>query len=161
GGTTTMAAVRELWQPPHAIDAERGVLGALLYEPKAWTRIVGRVQPADFVRPEHVVLFETIAIRAARRESVDAASIAATIVRDRATLRRLHDAGNRIVRLVRNPDERPAGDLLADATAILQSLAGKSRVGAGLVDARTLVEALVDDIERRRDGHRGLSVGLP
>src|SRR5690606_34971855 len=116
-----------------------------------------RVQPEDFFRPEHVVLFETIAIRAARGESVDAVSIAATlerageldrcggrdylaelvesaptgseaeahadIVRDRATLRRLHDAGNRIVRLVRNPDERPAGDLLADATAILQSLA--------------------------------------
>lgn len=190
-----MAAVREIWQPPHSIDAERGVLGALLYEPKAWTRIVGRVRPEDFFRSEHATLFETIAIRAARGESLDAVSIAAAleragelsrcggrdylaeliedapgaaaaeahadIVRDRATLRRLHDAGNRIVRLVRNPDDRPAEDLLADASAILQSLAGKGRVGSGLVDSRTLVEALVDDIERRREGHRGLSVGLP
>lgn len=189
------AAVRELWQPPHAIDAERGVLGALLFEPQAWARITGRVQPEDFFRSEHSVLFEAIALRAARGESLDAVSIAAAlersgelercggrdylaelvesapsgleaeahadIVRDRATLRRLHDAGHRITRLVRNPDDRPAGDLLADATGILQALAGKGRAGAGLVDARALVEALVDDLERRKDGHRGLSVGLP
>jgi len=190
-----MAAVREIWQPPHSIDAERGVLGALLYEPQTWARISGKVQAEDFYRTEHAVLFETIALRAARGESADPVSIAAAldragelgrcggidylvelveqaptgreaeahanIVRDRANLRRLHDAGHRIVRLVRNPDGRSAADLLADATAILQALAGKGRVGAGLVDARTLVEAFVDDLERRRDGHRGMSVGLP
>lgn len=190
-----MAAVRQIWQPPQAVEAERAVLGALLYEPKTWPRIVGRVHPDDFLGEGHALLFETISLRAGRGESLDAVSIAAAlerneelercggrdylaylvesaplgsnvethadIVRDRAALRRLYDAGQRISRLVRNPDERPAADLLADATGILQSLAGMGRVGSGLLEAHTLVQALVDDLERRREGQRGLSVGLP
>ena len=34
--------------PPHSLEAERSVLGALMLDPRAWDRVVDRIAVDDF-----------------------------------------------------------------------------------------------------------------
>jgi replicative DNA helicase len=47
--------------PPHSIDAEQAVLGALLIDPNAWDRIADQLTEEDFYRKDHRVVFRAIA----------------------------------------------------------------------------------------------------
>jgi replicative DNA helicase len=47
--------------PPHSIDAEQAVLGALLIDPNAWDRVADRLIEEDFYRKDHRVLFRAVA----------------------------------------------------------------------------------------------------
>jgi replicative DNA helicase len=85
----------------------------------------------------------------------------ARIVRERATLRRLRTIGAAIMSSVDEADDRPAAELIADAEALLLRLQDRSRSGRGLVPTAKLASELVDDLARRGEGIRGLSVGLP
>lgn len=46
--------------PPHAIEAEHGVLGALLLDNTAWARATELLTESDFYRYEHRLIFGTI-----------------------------------------------------------------------------------------------------
>lgn len=54
-GATAMLRV-----PPHSIEAESSVLGGLLLDNAAWDRVGDLLQPADFYRHEHRLIFEAI-----------------------------------------------------------------------------------------------------
>ncbi len=45
-------------QPPHNIDAEQGLLGAILVNNEALDRIAGLLKPSDFYEPIHGKIFE-------------------------------------------------------------------------------------------------------
>lgn len=190
-----MAAVERLPSALHSVDAEQGVLGAVLLEPNAWPLVAGKLREADFYRPEHRLIFATLARRAAAGESLEAIAVVealdragqlrkcggreyvvrlvetapstravegyADVVREFSTLRRLRRAGEEIVRLVDRQRDRSATDLLADATRLLTTLNEHGRDGYGLVDAAQLARDFLDDLDRRREGGVGLSVGLP
>lgn len=47
--------------PPHSIDAEQAVLGALLIDPNAWDRIADKVVQEDFYRKDHRLIFRAVA----------------------------------------------------------------------------------------------------
>lgn len=55
------ATVDRLRVPPHSIQAEQQVLGGLMLENGAWAQIADRVSAADFIRPEHKLIFAAIA----------------------------------------------------------------------------------------------------
>lgn len=52
--------------PPHSEEAERAVLGALLVDPGALNEVGALLQPADFYRPAHAMIYEA-AVGLARR----------------------------------------------------------------------------------------------
>ena len=52
--------LQQLKVPPHSLEAEQSVLGALLLDNDAWERVADVVSPDDFYRAEHRVIFEHI-----------------------------------------------------------------------------------------------------
>jgi replicative DNA helicase len=46
--------------PPQNIPAEQSVLGALMLEPESWDEIADVITDADFYKPSHRVIYETI-----------------------------------------------------------------------------------------------------
>lgn len=69
--------------PPHSVEAEQSVLGALLLDHTAWPEVAGAVAEGDFYRHEHRLIFAAIA-----RLVADAAPVDAITVHER-----LHRAG--------------------------------------------------------------------
>ncbi|HEX4376439.1 MAG TPA: replicative DNA helicase [Steroidobacteraceae bacterium] len=47
--------------PPHSIEAEQSVLGAMLIDGRAWDQVADVVQAADFYRQDHRLIFEALA----------------------------------------------------------------------------------------------------
>ena len=63
----------EIRLPPHSVEAERSVLGALILNPEAWDKIADVVVEDDFYRHDHRLFFraiETLAERNAPRDAV-------------------------------------------------------------------------------------------
>jgi replicative DNA helicase len=96
------------------------------------------------------------------RDTPSAANVEAyaDVVRDRAALRALRDIGQAIVHSVDGSSGKSAPELLAEATAQIDSLQAHSRIGRGLTDSRTLTGELIDDLELRRQQPMGLRTGL-
>src|SRR5919198_408228 len=87
-------------QPPQDVQAEQSVLGGMLLSKDAIADVVEVLRAGDFYRPAHQVLYETILDLYGRGEPADAnAGYYAEIVAERAVLRRLVEAGTRIVQL--------------------------------------------------------------
>lgn len=62
--------------PPHAIESEQAVLGGLMLDPAAFDRIADRLNEADFYRRDHALIFRAIGELHAKREAVDAVTMA-------------------------------------------------------------------------------------
>ncbi|MYE12154.1 MAG: replicative DNA helicase [Gammaproteobacteria bacterium] len=43
--------------PPHSIEAEQSVLGGIMLDNAAWERVADKLEPGDFYRPNHRVIF--------------------------------------------------------------------------------------------------------
>lgn len=65
--------------PPHSVEAEQSVLGALMLDHRAWEQIADRITPADFYRADHRHIFEAIIKLASRNQPFDALTIAETL----------------------------------------------------------------------------------
>jgi len=189
------ANIAKLRTPPHSIEAEQSVIGAVLFEPKCWARVTGQLKIPDFYRADHRVLWAAICsaheagtnadgvtvcdrlqragmldqaggreyVAGVVRDTPSAANVEAyaKIVREHSALRRLADLGAHVQQLVFEPNDRSAPETLALAAQMFGELQGAVRVGRGLVEVGKLVGELWDDLDRRKAGERGLSVGLP
>jgi DnaB-like helicase N terminal domain/AAA domain len=67
--------VARLRVPPHSIEAEQSVLGALLLQPSALESISETVNEADFYRHEHRTIFATIAGQVSASQEVDVITV--------------------------------------------------------------------------------------
>lgn len=47
--------------PPHSVEAEQSVLGALMLDERAWESVSETIQDNDFYRHEHRLIFRSIA----------------------------------------------------------------------------------------------------
>jgi replicative DNA helicase len=65
---TTKSAARV---PPHSLEAEQSVLGALMLDPRAYDRIVDIVTPSDFYHREHQLIFEAMRRLAEQSKPID------------------------------------------------------------------------------------------
>jgi len=187
-----MSAVTPLRVPPHSIDAEQALLGAILLDPKSYGRVT--VDADDFYRGEHRLIFSAMVTVVSRGNLPDAVTVAnelrrlnhleaaggidyiaqlrgeatssaniqayARIVLEKRTERRLRDVGLAIVGRVESAEQK-ADEQISEAMHELLALAESTRTGRGLVTAKELVRELLDDLDRRRDGAQGLSIGLP
>src|SRR5690625_1491012 len=119
--------------PPQDVAAEQSVIGGMLLSKDAIADVVETIQPQDFYRPAHEIIYDAILDLYSRGEPADAITVGdelnkrgeltriggpaylhtliasvptaanagyyGRIVRERAVLRRLVDAGTRIVQL--------------------------------------------------------------
>jgi len=60
--------------PPHNLEAERALLGALLVEPERVAETVEKLSSEDFFDPRHAALFEAVSTLASRGVAVDLVS---------------------------------------------------------------------------------------
>jgi replicative DNA helicase len=66
---------------PHNLEAERSVLGAILLHDEAYVHAAGIVQPQDFFRSAHQMIFRAMASLAERNVAIDLTTIKDTLVR--------------------------------------------------------------------------------
>ena len=69
------AAPSALREPPHSLEAEQSVLGALLMECAALATVSGQLSASDFYRHEHKLLFAAINAMVAAGEAVDVVTV--------------------------------------------------------------------------------------
>lgn len=62
--------------PPHNLEAEQSLLGSLLLDRDAITRVASFLRPADFYREAHALIYEGIAELHERREPADLVTLA-------------------------------------------------------------------------------------
>lgn len=70
-----------LRQPPHSVEAEQNVLGAVMFAPQAWDDIADTLTAADFYRRDHRVIFTAMGRLALAHAPVDAVTLAAELER--------------------------------------------------------------------------------
>jgi replicative DNA helicase len=75
--------------PPHSVEAEQAVLGGLLLDTQAWDQVGDSVAAADFYRPDHRLIFDTIAELVAESKPVDVVTVSEQLERRS----KLNDAG--------------------------------------------------------------------
>lgn len=63
----------------HSVEAEQAVLGSLLTDSSAWSRVAGKLEPQDFHRPDHALIFSAIAKLAGAGKDADAVTVAARL----------------------------------------------------------------------------------
>jgi replicative DNA helicase len=65
----------QLRVPPHSVEAEQSVIGALMLDNKTWDRIADRISEIDFYRTEHQLIFRVITELATQRSPFDVLTI--------------------------------------------------------------------------------------
>jgi len=79
----------DLRAPPHSIEAEQAVLGGLMLDRAAWDNVGDVVTADDFFRPDHRIIFESIASLAGEAQPCDPVTVSEHLQR----LGKLQDAG--------------------------------------------------------------------
>lgn len=69
-------------QPPHSADAEAAVLGALMLDPRAFSRVAEWLSAEDFFVRKHQTLFSVIADMHRRGDPVDMLTVGEALERD-------------------------------------------------------------------------------
>ena len=65
----------DLRTPPHSIEAEQAVLGGLMLDRTAWDNVGDVVTADDFFRPDHKLIFESIASLAGEAQPCDPVTV--------------------------------------------------------------------------------------
>jgi replicative DNA helicase len=184
--------------PPHSVEAEQSVLGALLIDTTSWDQAADIVSVEDFYRPDHRLIFEALAelslggrpgdvvtvaeqlerrgrleeagglayLGTLARDTPTAANVRAyaQIVRERALLRRLLEAGRAITASVFSDQGLSARELVDSAEAKVFEIAELgARSGSGIVRVSALLPPLIDKIDEwhtNPDKLRGLATGF-
>jgi replicative DNA helicase len=184
--------------PPHSIEAEQSVLGALLIDSSAWDQAADVVTAADFYRPDHRIIFESLSELVAGSRPCDVVTVSeqlerrgrledagglaylgtlardtptaanvrayANIVRERALLRKLIEAGREITASVFSDEGLDARELVDRAEARVFEIAEQgTRLGSGAVRVSALLPPLIDKIDEwhaNPNKLRGLATGF-
>ena len=62
--------------PPHSVEAEQSVLGALMLDERAWESVSDLLQDADFYRHDHRMIFRAISHLASVDQAIDVVTVA-------------------------------------------------------------------------------------
>src|SRR5580704_489299 len=68
--------VEHLQLPPHSIEAEQSVLGGLMLDPAAWSKVSQLMNEESFFRQDHRLIFRAMAEMQTRGSAIDAVTVA-------------------------------------------------------------------------------------
>ena len=146
------ASLDSLHIPPHSVEAEQAVLGALMLDNVAWDSVADLLSAEDFYRPDHRLIFEAIAQVAGRSQPCDAVTLSDYLERQG----RLDDAGGLAYLGTLARDTASAANVRAYAQlvrerSILRALisVGNAIAGSAFNSEGREARELVDDAERR------------
>lgn len=148
----------DLWQPPHSIDAERAVLGAMLLDNRAFDAVAETVTEADFYASHHREIWRETVGLIERGKAADAVTVCAALRERRSDVERdyVEDLqlgtataynARRYAEIVR---ERSILRRLAAAAVSIGDLAhnGLGRTSAELLqEAEALLAGLTDHVQ--------------
>jgi replicative DNA helicase len=183
-------------QPPQDLQAEQSVLGGMLLSKDAIADVVEVVRSADFYRPAHQVIYDTILDLYGRGEPADPVTVSAELTRsgqlmrvgggpylhtlissvptaanagyyaeivaERAVLRRLVEAGTRIVQLGYGAASGQGGDVdevVDRAQAEIYDVTER-RMSEDYVRLEQLLQGTMDEIDAI-SSRGGASIGVP
>jgi replicative DNA helicase len=184
--------------PPHSVEAEQSVLGALLIDTTAWDQVADAVVAEDFYRPDHRLIFEALGELVAAGRPGDVVTVSeqlerhgrlteagglaylgtlardtptaanartyAQIVRERALLRRLIEAGRSIAASGFSEEGLSARELVDRAEALVFDIAERGARGhEGAMRVSALLPRVIDQIDQWHsdpDSLRGLATGF-
>ncbi|KZS23087.1 replicative DNA helicase [Wohlfahrtiimonas chitiniclastica] len=140
--------IQQLKIPPHSIEAEQALLGALLYDAEGWQRIDGRISAIDFYRGDHRLIFTTIQALAEDGKPIDILTVADHL----AQQNKLEDAGGRTYLAMLAAETTGATNITAYADIIRDRSIVRQLIGAGSKivdtgfnpDGKTTAEMLED-----------------
>ena len=69
------ASIESVHVPPHSVEAEQAVLGALMLDNVAWDAVADLLSADDFYRADHRLVFEAIGELARRNQPCDAVTL--------------------------------------------------------------------------------------
>ncbi len=179
--------------PPHSLEAEQGLLGALMLDNARWDAVSELVQVKDFYRPEHRAIFATMGRQIERQQPIDVITLTeeleqrgeleqagdviyltelvenasgighleayASIVRERALLRRLIEVANEMASDAYEPEGRTAEELVDEAERAVLAIAEERPSEGGPTDLKTLLKQTLDRIDEM-SGMEGNITGL-
>src|SRR6516164_3471539 len=176
--------------PPQDIAAEQGVLGGMLLSKDAIADVVEVLRPTDFYRPAHQTVYDAVIDLYGKGEPADAVTIAAElariggapylhtliasvptaanasyyaeIVRERAILRRLVEAGTKVVQLGYGAAGGAGGDVddvVDRAQAAVYEVLERRTAEDYTPISETLMQTLAE-LETIQ-GHNGALSGVP
>lgn len=179
----------EIKPPPHSIEAEQGVIGALLRDNDAVDRI-GDLRAEHFFLGDHVTIFRELMRQLAAGHACDVISLAdtlrakvaeclpylnamaqsapsaanigrhAAIVRDKAMKRGLIRLGREVIEAATTSPDEGAAQVDAALSGLEQLASARTRVEP--VRAADELTAHVEEIGRRADGQvKAISTGFP
>ncbi len=138
--------------PPHSVEAEQAVLGALMLDNVAWDSVADLLSAEDFYRPDHRLVFTAIAEVAGRNQPCDAVTLSDYLERSG----RLEDAGGLAYLGTLARDTASAANVRAYAQlvrerSILRALisVGNAIAGSAFNSDGREARDLVDEAERR------------
>jgi replicative DNA helicase len=178
-GSTVVEVIK---LPPHSVECEQSVLGALLLENAAWDQVADLVTEADFYRADHRLLWRTISRLISESKPADVITVAeslegtreldsvggmsyiaaladntptsanirhyATIVRDRAVLRRLAATCSEIQDKVYTPNGMETAQILDQAQEKILALGESAGArSGGFVELPPLLISVVETID--------------
>lgn len=174
--------------PPNDVTAEQNVLGALMLVPEAIDRI-GKLEPADFYRRDHQVIFAAVLALHAKGIPADAVTLAdampaglvewgyvvglakdtasaahahayAEIVRRKAELRRMIDRGSNIVEAAFEPDADPVSIADSVVADLMQTTAPETSYDVPFRKAMSMAYAQMQNARRLGGKIPGITSGL-
>ncbi|MDO5077572.1 replicative DNA helicase [Corynebacterium sp.] len=181
-------------QPPHDNEAEQGVLGAMLMSSAAITDIIEELNPEDFYRPAHQLIYKAMLDLFSDNKEVDPVLVAgrldrynelervggapylhtlvhivptaanaryyAEIVAEKAVLRRLVDAGTRIVQLGYEGTEGAEVEVVVDRAQQEVFAIAQKNVSEDYAVLADILQPTMDELDQiAADG--GLATGIP
>ncbi len=148
-----MADIARLPIPPHSIEAEQSVLGALLIDGTVWARVATNISPADFFRPDHRLIYSAIAQLASENRGIDIVTVSALLERQGT----LADAGGLAYLGTLARDTPSAGNVETYATVVRERASLRQlralgeviqrRIAEGEADADALAADLMDQLQ--------------
>ncbi|WP_296898748.1 DnaB-like helicase N-terminal domain-containing protein, partial [Thiohalocapsa sp.] len=79
GDLSAGAAFEGMRVPPHNVQAEQSLLGALMLENGTWELVADKVREVDFYRREHQLIFRAVALLADDDQPFDVVTLAETL----------------------------------------------------------------------------------
>lgn len=147
-----MSTLRETAQrvPPHNVEAEESVLGAMLLSETSISDVLERLRSDDFYKPAHRKIFEAVVSLFGRGEAVDPITVSEELRR----LGTLDDVGGKLY-LATLVNSVPAASnafhyaRIVEETSLLRRLIEATQEAAALAyDSGDEVEHIVDQVEQ-------------
>ena len=117
----------DLRTPPHSEEAEQAVLGGLMLDRAAWDNVGDVVTAEDFFRPDHALIFESIASLAGEAQPCDPVTVSEHLQR----LGKLNDAGGLAYLGTLTRDTPGAANVRAYAEIVKERALLRALVSAG------------------------------